>query len=78
MHRSGVRVVTIKPGPVATAMTANRPKVPLLASPELVSANIYRALEHSGAEVVYVPPPWRWIMEAVRMVPERVFKRLSV
>ena len=26
MHRSGVRVVTIKPGPVATAMTANRPK----------------------------------------------------
>jgi decaprenylphospho-beta-D-erythro-pentofuranosid-2-ulose 2-reductase len=78
MHRSGVRVVTIKPGPVATAMTANRPKVPLLASSELVSGNIYRALEHSAAEVVYVPPRWRWIMAAVRMVPERVFKRLSV
>jgi hypothetical protein len=78
MHRNGVRVVTLKPGPVATPMTTDRPSVPLLATPECVAEDIYRALEYSRFEIVYTPSRWRWIMAAVRIVPERLFKRLSV
>ena len=78
MHPFGVRVLTIKPGPVATAMTANLERLPFLASPERVAADIYRALKSDTAEVVYTPRRWRWIMIALRMVPERIFKRLSI
>jgi decaprenylphospho-beta-D-erythro-pentofuranosid-2-ulose 2-reductase len=76
MHKSGVRVLTIKPGPVETAMTVGR-KLPMLASPESVAEDIYRALKRQD-NLVYAPARWRWIMAGVRIIPERVFKRLSI
>jgi short-subunit dehydrogenase len=78
MHQFGVRVLTIKPGPVATAMTAKMPNLPLLAKPETVAAEIYRALVDFRSDVVYVPRKWRWIMGAIRLIPENVFKRLEL
>ena len=77
LHSCGVRVLTIKAGPVATAMTANMTRVPLIASPDAVAKDIYKALENPRVDVLYTPKRWRWIMAAVRMIPGRVFKRLS-
>jgi short-subunit dehydrogenase len=72
---TGVRVVTIKPGPVDTPMTEHLPRNPLFASSDYVGARVYRAMLR-GKPVVYIPWFWRWIMHAVRVVPERLIRRL--
>ncbi len=72
-----VRVVTVEPGFVDTPMTAHLPKNALYVSPDKVGADIHRAMQH-GADVVYTPFFWRYIMLALKLVPERLFKRLSI
>jgi len=78
MYQHKVRVLTIKPGPVATSMTADVRSAPFFANPESVAAEIHRELESSNAEVIYTPQRWRWIMAGIRALPERVFKKLSI
>lgn len=77
LHRRGVRVVTVKPGFVDTPMTAGVEKNALFVPPAVVARSILRAVERRR-DVVYVPGFWRWIMLAVRSVPEPLFKRLSL
>jgi len=77
LHRRGVRVLTLAPGFVDTPMTAGFTKGPLWATPERVARDIERALD-SGFGVVYTPGFWRWIMRAIRLVPERLFVRLKL
>ena len=78
LHRSGVRVLTIKPGPVRSPMTSEMPQVKLLAEPENVAADICEALESGQNETLYTPYYWRYIMAAINLVPETIFKRLSI
>lgn len=68
----GVRVVTILPGFVDTPMTAALAKGPLWAAPDRVAADIDRALAR-GFGALYTPWFWRWIMLAIKHVPERLF-----
>jgi short-subunit dehydrogenase len=77
LSRSGVRVVTIKPGFVDTAMTFGRPGMFLVASPEDAGRRIARAVL-GGKDVSYVPGFWRYVMLGIRAVPERLFKRLRL
>jgi decaprenylphospho-beta-D-erythro-pentofuranosid-2-ulose 2-reductase len=77
LAKSGVRVVTIKPGFVDTPMTASMRKGLLFASPRKVGEGIYHAMM-KGKEVVYLPWFWRPIMLVVKSIPEPVFKRLSI
>ena len=77
LYRAGVTVTTIKPGFVDTPMTEKFVKGPLWASPEKVADDIVASLG-SGRDVVYSPWFWRWIMLAIRVIPERLFKRLSL
>jgi len=77
LYRTGVRVVTVKPGFIDTPMTAHLPKNPLYASPERVARDIVRAVDR-GRDVVYTPWWWRMVMFVVRIIPERIFKRLSL
>ena len=77
LYRSGVNVVTIKPGFVDTPMTREFEKGLLWASPERVAADIHRGLTKKR-DVVYTPWFWRWIMLLIRVVPESVFKRLKL
>lgn len=72
----GVVVVTIKPGPVRTPMTAGRGPLPLLVDAEVAAARIVRALER-GERVVYVAPAWRLIMAVIRALPWPLFKRFA-
>ena len=76
LAKRGVRVVTLKPGFVDTPMTAALVKTPLFASAESVGRGIVRAME-SGADVVYLPWYWRFIMFVIRALPERIFKKMS-
>lgn len=76
--KSGVQVLTIKPGFVDTPMTAHLPKGgPLWATVEQVASDILRAV-HKGRDVVYTRWFWRYIMLIIRHIPERIFKRLSL
>jgi len=74
-----IRVVTIKPGYVHTRMTENMNLPTLLtAEPDEVARAIYAAAEKKSCDVVYVRPIWRLIMMVIRVVPERIFKRLKL
>jgi short-subunit dehydrogenase len=77
LYKSGVGVVTIKPGFVDTPMTAAFPKGPLWASPRKVAAGIVRAIDRSDS-VRYLPGFWRLIMLIIRSIPETVFRRLKL
>jgi decaprenylphospho-beta-D-erythro-pentofuranosid-2-ulose 2-reductase len=77
IDRAGVHVLTIKPGFVATPMTAHLPQGPLFAKPSKVAAGIFRAIE-KRKDVVYVPGFWAIIMLIIRMIPRRIFKKLNV
>jgi len=72
--KSGVSVVTVKPGFVDTPMTAGMKKNFLFAQPGAVGRRIYEAML-KGEDVLYVPRFWALIMFAIRLVPERVMKR---
>jgi short-subunit dehydrogenase len=75
LFRSGVKVVTLKLGPVDTPMTATHTKNALFADPASVAAGIARALD-AGAPEAYVPSFWSVIMPLVKNTPERLFQRL--
>lgn len=78
LYKSGVHLVTIKPGFVATAMTAGLPLPgPLVASPEKVAKDIVGAIEKK-TDVLYTPRFWSLIMLIIRSLPQFVFKRLSL
>jgi short-subunit dehydrogenase len=75
LFRVGVRVVTLKLGPVDTPMTVSHAKTALFAQPAPVAASIVRALD-AGVPEAYVPSFWGAIMPIVRNTPERVFQLL--
>ena len=77
LHPAGVRVITIKPGPVRTPMTDHLPIAAYFADAQQVARDIVRSLERRSPDILYTPRIWRYIMTAVRLIPEPVFKRLS-
>lgn len=72
---SGVKVVTLKLGPVDTPMTRDHEKNLLFAEPRAVARSIVSALER-GRDEVYVPWFWALIMPIVKHTPERLFQLL--
>jgi short-subunit dehydrogenase len=76
LAKKNVAVTTIKPGPIDTAMTFGLDKLPLLAAPERAASDIYRAIRRRQ-DIVYTPLPWKFIMTILKLVPERLWKRLS-
>lgn len=77
LAKSGVAVVTVKPGFVDTPMTASLKKGLLFASARKVGEGIYTAML-KGKETVYLPWFWRPIMLVVKSIPEPLFKKLSL
>ncbi len=78
LFKSGIHVLTIKPGFVATPMTAQL-KLPerLTASPESVAQDIQRAIT-KRTNVLYTPWFWALIMRVIRWMPESAFKRTNI
>lgn len=77
LSKAGVAVVTVKPGFVDTPMTTGIKKGPLMADASKVGSRIYEAML-KGEDVVYVPWFWAPIMQVIRAVPERVFKKMKL
>jgi short-subunit dehydrogenase len=79
LFRRGVAVITVKPGFVDTAMTWGKlnPRSPVVATPERVARDIAGAIR-SRKNTIYTPWFWRYIMLVIRLLPEPLFKRLSL
>jgi short-subunit dehydrogenase len=78
LFKVGVHVLTIKPGFVATPMTAGLPLPgPLVATPEKVAGDIVGAIE-KRKNTLYTPWFWALIMMIIRSIPQAVFKKLSL
>lgn len=78
LFKSGVHLLTIKPGFVDTPMTQGL-ALPglLLAQPDQVARDIVRALQKRRS-TLYTPWFWAPIMMVIRAIPEFIFKRLSL
>lgn len=72
----GVRVVLVKPGPIATPMTAHLRPGFLWSTADAAGASIVAALD-AGRAVAYVPSYWRPIMAIVRLLPDAIVARLD-
>ena len=77
LGRAGGHVLTAKLGFVDTALTWGAPGVFLAASPAVVARKCLAAARHRR-NVCYVPWFWFPIMLIIRLIPEAVFKRLSI
>jgi decaprenylphospho-beta-D-erythro-pentofuranosid-2-ulose 2-reductase len=77
LFHAGVRVITIKPGFVDTAMTFGKPGLFLVASPQYVGEKIAKTIDKSK-DVVYIPWFWGFIMWIIKSLPESIFKRLKL
>jgi len=75
--RSGVHVVTLKPGFVDTAMTWGLPGMFLVAPPSAI-ADAAMAAVAKKRDIVYAPFFWWGIMNIIRHIPERIFKKLNI
>jgi short-subunit dehydrogenase len=73
---AGVRVLTIKPGFVATAMTAGMGNLLWMISAEEAARTIVDAA-HRTDGVVYVPARWRAVSWIIMHMPSWLFKRIG-
>ncbi len=75
---TGIHVMTVKPGFVATRMLEGmQTPAALTATPERCATDIYRAVQ-SRRDVVYSTWHWRYVMAVIRNIPERLFKKMSI
>lgn len=77
VDREGVTVLTIKPGPTKTAMTAGMKGSEKFADVNAVAKSIVAAVDKK-VDNLYVPFQWQPIMFVIRHIPERVFKKLNL
>jgi decaprenylphospho-beta-D-erythro-pentofuranosid-2-ulose 2-reductase len=78
LHKSGVHVLTIKPGLVDTPMTQGlqMPKA-LVATPEKVASDIVFAI-NCKKNAIYTPKFWKPIMWVVKSIPNFMFKKMKI
>ena len=73
----GIRVTTIRPGFVDTAMTSGLDGLFWVVSPEKVAERTIKAIE-KGEGIVYFPARWRIVMWIIRNIPSFLFRRLNI
>lgn len=77
LGRSGVHVLTVKPGPVDTAMTQGMADLPFMSTPDAVADDILAGVRR-GRNVLYTRRIWWPMMMVIRAIPERLFKKMSI
>ena len=78
LFKSGVKVITVKPGFIKTKMTKhlNLPKI-LTASPNDISSDIIKSIKDKK-NIIYTKWFWKWIMIIIESIPEFIFKKLKL
>ncbi|MCX8086846.1 MAG: SDR family oxidoreductase [Rhodocyclaceae bacterium] len=74
---TGVKVVTLAPGYIATPMTANNPyPMPFLMPVDKAAGSMARAIER-GARFAVMPWPMAFVAAALKCLPRPLFDRLA-
>jgi decaprenylphospho-beta-D-erythro-pentofuranosid-2-ulose 2-reductase len=76
LHGTGIRVLVVRPGFVTGRMTAGMRPAPLATTPEKVGQATAAALR-DGRHAVWVPPSLAGVAVALRLIPRRVWRRVS-
>jgi len=74
--KTPIKIVLIKPGPTATAMTAHLPQRGL-AGADAVAATIVQGIAQ-GKAVIYAPAKWAVIMMIIIHLPAFIFNKLDI
>lgn len=77
LNKSGVNILTVKPGFVDTPMTASIKKGVAWVTPDRVAQDIHKAILRKKS-VLYTPQFWLYIMLVVNHIPEMIFKKLKI
>jgi decaprenylphospho-beta-D-erythro-pentofuranosid-2-ulose 2-reductase len=77
LSRHNVYVADIRPGFIDTPMTAHISKKPFVVSSDIAGRFIVKQL-HGKKDIIYAPQRWRFIMMIIKLIPETIFKRLSL
>jgi decaprenylphospho-beta-D-erythro-pentofuranosid-2-ulose 2-reductase len=72
----GVQLTELRPGVIATPMTAHLRRGLLTSSAERAGRLCASAIRRR-ADLAYIPGFWRWIMFVIRALPEFIFKKLK-
>jgi decaprenylphospho-beta-D-erythro-pentofuranosid-2-ulose 2-reductase len=75
LRGSGASLMIVRPGWVATRMTAGRDPAPFATTPDAVAADIVAGLARS-APVVWSPGPLRFVFAVMRQLPSALWRRL--
>ena len=76
--RSGVNIVTVKPGFVDTPMTAAIDRKPMVIPASKAAALILSAARGGGSPSVFVPGQWWLVAMILRHIPSFVFRKLNL
>lgn len=78
LYSVGVQVLTVKPGFVATQMTAGM-DLPekLTAQPDEVAEDIFKA-QQRGKSTLYTKWIWKWIMLIIKNIPDWQFRKMNL
>jgi decaprenylphospho-beta-D-erythro-pentofuranosid-2-ulose 2-reductase len=78
LFKSGVHVLTVKPGFVKTKMIENiKTPAPLTALPAQVADDVYHAVI-KRKNTIYTKSIWRLVMYIIKTIPEPLFKKLKL
>jgi len=72
---SGASVLVVRPGFVATKMTAGQEKAPFSTTPEKVAEAVKRALE-KDKNIVWCPSVLRYVFGVMRLLPEALWRKV--
>jgi short-subunit dehydrogenase len=78
LSRKNIQVITIIPGFVNTKMikNINTPKF-LTSEPKDIANKIYKATQRNQ-DIVFSNYKWSLIMQFIKLIPEKIFKRLKL
>ncbi|HUY22693.1 MAG TPA: SDR family NAD(P)-dependent oxidoreductase [Acidimicrobiales bacterium] len=75
LRGTGASLMIVRPGWVATRMTAGRDPAPFATTPDAVAADVVSGMERSAA-VVWSPAPLRLVFGALRLAPGALWRRM--
>lgn len=76
LHKKNVHLLTVKPGLIITPMTKKFKKSFLWSKPEKIAPSIYEAIIKKK-EVIYTPKFWYLVMLVIKIIPEKIFKKID-
>ena len=78
LSKHNVNIITVLPGPVFTKMNQNKdlPKF-LTANPDHVAKDIFQAVIDKK-DVIYTFKIWKYLMIIIKLIPEKIFKKMKI